>query len=89
MEITGVCSIARGYFKGPKQYHPKLDSLLDFTGWGYTYPSEKYESMGRMTSHMENKIHVTTNQIIFVMTNIPNLGLSMLCLQDANRLHEK
>jgi hypothetical protein len=23
-----------------------------YTGWWYTYPSEKYESMGRMTSHI-------------------------------------
>jgi hypothetical protein len=50
---------------------PKIGSLSSFqhvsttlTGWWYTYPSEKHQSMGRIIPYIlwKNKIHVPNHQ---------------------------
>jgi len=45
------------------------------SGWWYTYPSEKYESVGMMTFPSEWKKKITfqtTNQIIYIYIYIHN-----------------
>ena len=60
------------FFSQSMVNHNPQENPRTYTGWWYTYPSEKYLSVGIIIPHIWGKNHVPNHQTRVNIDNIPN-----------------